>query len=462
MRFDIRVSSDTRPMPHSLPRPGTGHLSRRRFLHSAGAAIALPIVLPGAVLGRSGATGPNGRIVVGMIGSGERANQLADCLLGMTSVQVAAACDPCRPKREALKDRAEQAYAAEREQGSFKGCGSYNDFRDLLTRPDIDAVVITSPEHWHALQAIAAAKAKKDIYLEKAMTRTVAEGQALIKAVRENAVVLQVGQQQRSDPIFRLAVDLALQGELGELRTIQVGVPGNRPGPTVNPQPVPEGLDYDLWLGPAPVAPYQPERLVNMVWMSTYDYCIGYQAGWGAHHVDIAQWGIGPRHGGVVEVESTGRFPTEGICDCPLSWKTQFTYPSGLKMIFASEDHLQNGIRFDGSAARVHVNRARIECGPDAFKSVLNSKLPADYQPGHRDATAAHLENFFDCMHSRRDPAVSVEVGHRVNTACCLSDIATRLQRTLRWDSQQEHFLDDPEANQMLSHPMRPPWSLPG
>ncbi len=445
---------------HSDNHIASGTVTRRRVLQAAGSALAAPIFLPAAVLGRQGAAGPNGRIVLGLIGSGDRAKQLAGPLLGLADVQLAAACDPCRSKREALKHRIEQAYAARREEGSFVGCGSYNDFRDLLAQADIDAVVISSPEHWHALQAIAAAGAKKDIYLEKSMTRTVAEGRALVKTVRDNNVVLQVGQQQRSDPVFQIAVDLALQGELGELRTIQVGVPGNRTGPKVNPQPVPEGLDYDLWLGPAPVAPYQPERLVNMVWMSTYDYCIGYQAGWGSHHADIAQWGNGSQHTGPVEVESQGVFPTEGICDCPLSWKTVFIYPNGVTMTFATEDHLQNGIRFDGSDARVHVNRARIECGPDSFKPVLNARLPAGYQPGHRDATVAHLRNFLDCVRSRQDPAVTVEIGHRTNTVCCLSDVATRLQRKLRWDPDEEQFVGDDEANRMLSHTMRAPWSL--
>ena len=348
--------------------------------------MALPIFIPAIALGRQDTVAPNERIHLGMIGSGDRANQLADCLLGLPDVQMVATCDPSQAKREALKNRAEQAYADRRNDGSFQGCADYNDFRDLLARSDIDAVFVSSPENWHALQAIAAAKAKKDIYVEKAMARTIVEGQALVQAVRENSVVLQVGQQQRNDPIFRLAVDLVRQGELGELHTIKVGVPGNRTGPLVNPQPVPEGLDYDLWLGPAPVKPYQPERLVNMVWMSTYDYVIGYQAGWGCHHVDIALWGHQQQDTGTIEVESRGVFPTEGICDCPLSWHSEFTFADGVKLIFTSEDEQQNGIRFEGSEARVHVNRARIEAGPDAFKPLLESRLPADYKPDHRDA----------------------------------------------------------------------------
>jgi predicted dehydrogenase len=429
-------------------------------LQATSTAMALPIFVPAAALGRPDAVAPNDCIQLGMIGSGERANQLAHVLLGLADAQIVATCDPSQSKRQALKTRAEQAYADRRKGGSFQGCADYNDFRDLLARSDIDAVFITSPENWHALQAIAAAKAKKDVYVEKAMTRTIAEGQALVQAVRENQVVLQVGQQQRNDPIFRLAVDLVHQGELGELHTIKVGVPGNRTGPLVNPQPVPEGLDYDLWLGPAPVKPYQPERLVNMVWMSTYDYVIGYQAGWGCHHVDIALWGHRQREAAPVEVASRGVFPTEGICDCPLTWHSEFTFADGVKLIFTSEDQQQNGIRFEGSKARIHVNRARIDAGPDAFKPILESRLPAAYRPGHRDATPIHLRNFLDCVRSRQDPEVTVETGHHTNTICCLSDIATRLGRKLRWDPAKEQFLDDDEASKMLAREMRSPWHL--
>lgn len=435
--------------------------TRRRFMRTAGAALALPIFLPSSVLGRQGAVAPNERIILGMIGSGDRANQHSRHLVKMTGVQIVATCDPYRQKREALKAFVQNAYAAERGNGTFQGCADYNDFRDLLARSDIDAVVIASPENWHALQAVAAAKAKKDIYCEKAMTRTVAEGQALVKAVRDNKCVFQVGQQQRSDPIFQLAVDLVRKGDLGELRTIKVGVPGNRHGPKVNPQPVPEGLDYDLWLGPAPVKPYQPERLVNMVWMSTYDYVIGSQAGWGCHHVDIAQWGNGTQDTGPIEVESRGVFPAEGICDCPLTWHTEFTYGNGVRLIFASENELQDGIRFEGSKARVHVNRGRITAGPDSFNPVLQSRLPAGYRKNvGRDGTPAHLKNFLDCVRSRQDPVATVEIGHRTNTVCCLSDIATRLKRKLRWDPEKEQFAGDDEANQMLSRHIRAPWSL--
>ncbi len=445
-----------------IPKSTASHRpSRRRFLQAAGTAMAVPLFVPAVALGRADAVSPSDRIHLGMIGSGERANQLADVLLNLPEVQVVATCDPSQAKREALKGRAERTYAEQSDRGSYQGCADYNDFRDLLARSDIDAVVITSPENWHALHAIAAAKAKKDIYVEKAMARTIAEGQAMVQAVRQNQVVLQVGQQQRSDPVFRLALDMVRNGELGDLHTIKVGVTANRTGPPVNPQPVPEGLDYDLWLGPAPVQPYQPERLVNMVWMSTYDYTIGYQGGWGAHHLDIALWGHDPKSAGIVEIESQGVFPTEGICDCPTSWRSDFTLADGVKLIFTTEDQQQNGIRFEGSKARLHVNRARIEMGPDSFKPVLQSRLPADYQHDvHRDATPIHVRNFVDSLRSRQDPEVTVEIGHQTSTFCCLSDIATRLGRKLRWDPAKEQFLDDDEANTMIARTMRPPWQV--
>jgi predicted dehydrogenase len=445
-------------MPEERPQTS----DRRRFLKTVGALAAAPVIVPAAALGRDGHVAANERIAIGMLGSGDRANQLAQPLVQVADAQIVAVCDPSRQKRETLKAFVENAYGSRRTDGSFKGCNDVNGFRDLLVRTDIDAVVIASPENWHALMAVAAARAGKGIYCEKAMTRTMAEGQAVVRAVRENKCVFQVGQQQRSDPIFQLAVDLVRKGELGKLHTIKVGVPGNRTGPAVHPQPVPEGFDYDLWLGPAPTKPYQPERVVNLVWMSTYDYSIGYQAGWGCHNIDVAQWGNGADEIGPVEVESSrGVFPTEGICDCPTSWHTEYLYANGVRLIYASEDEIPMGIRFEGSDARILVNRGRITAGPDSFKPRLQSKLPADYQKNvYRDATPAHLRNFLDCVRSRKDPVATVEIGHRTNTVCQLSDIATRLKRKLRWDPAKERFIGDDEANKMLTRDMRAPWHL--
>lgn len=445
---------------HRFPMQTSCRTTRRTFL-TAAAAAAAPLVVPGSVLGLGGAVSANERISVGMIGSGERANQLTDHLLKLADAQIVAVCDPSQTKRESLRQRVEAAAAERREQGAFSGCADYNDFRDLLARPDIDAVFIASPENWHGLHALAAARAKKDIYSEKAFTRTIAEGQAVVKAVRENKCVFQIGHQQRHDPIFRLAVEMVQQGEIGDLRRIKVGVPPNRTGPMLSPQPLPEGFDYDLWLGPAPVKPYQPERLLNTVWHHIYDYAIGFMAGWGAHHLDIAQWANQADQSGPVEVQCAGVFPTEGICDCPLTWEASYRYANGVEMLFASEEKIPMGIRFEGSRARIYVNRARIECGPDSFQPVLQAKLPSDYQPDvFRDASPAHVRNFLDCVTSRQDPITPVEIGHRTNIVCQLSDVATRLKRKLRWDPEHEQFVGDDEANQFLTRPMRAPWRL--
>ncbi|MBN2293473.1 MAG: Gfo/Idh/MocA family oxidoreductase [Pirellulales bacterium] len=441
----------------------TNHVNRRRFLKgAAAAAVSVPMFVPAAALGKNSQAAAGERITIGMIGSGQRACQLAKHLVDMPDAQITATCDPFLKKRKELKAFFKKAYASRKAKGTFKGCADYNDFRDLLSRTDIDAVVITSPEHWHALMAVAAARAKKDIYCEKAMTRTVAEGQAVVKAVRDNKCVFQVGQQQRSDPIFRLAVDMVREGVLGKLKTIKVGVPGNRTGPAVDPQPVPEGFDYDFWLGPAPLKPYQPERVVNMTWMSTYDYSIGYQAGWGCHNVDIAQWGLDADDTGPLEIESTrGVFPSKGICDCPTSWHTEYRYANDVRVIFASQDEIPMGIRFEGSDARLYVNRGRITAGPDSFKPKLQNRLPAGYkEDAYRDGSPMHVRNFLDCVRSRKDPVTTVEIGHRTNTVCQLSDIATRLKRKLRWDPTKEQFVDNDEANKMLLRKMRAPWQM--
>ena len=207
--------------------------------------------------------------------------------------------------------------------------------------------------------------------------------------------------------------------------------------------------------------PYQPERVVNMVWMSTYDYSIGYQAGWGAHHVDVAQWGNNTDLGGPVEIESHGVFPTDGICDCPTTWHSEMRYANGVRLIYTSLDENPMGVRFEGTTARIYVNRGRITAGPDSFKPHLQSKLPTGYREGtHRDASPAHLRNFLECVRDRKDPVATVEIGHRTNVVCQLSDVATRLKRKLRWDPANERFVGDDEANQMLSRDMRSPWHV--
>jgi len=430
-------------------------VTRRGFLKALPSAAA-PLFVRGSALGKAGGVAASERITVGVIGTGNQGTAHARGLVGMGEAQVVAVCDPFRHKREAAKRVVESAYARARTAGTFKGCAACNDFRDLLGRPDIDAVFIASPEHWHALHSIAAAKAGKDVYCEKALATTIAEGQAMVRAVRRYGRVFQVGTQQRSSGQFRLACELARNGYLGKLHTIKVGDPRGWPGPKVETRPVPEGFDYDLWLGPAPWKPYFPQRVVNLKgWMLTYDYTVGFLSGWGQHEIDIAQWGAGTDHTGPVSVEGRGVVPTEGLNDTAILWHTEHTYANGLRLIFTSDNENPHGIRLEGTEGWVFVNRSGMRADPPSLLKV---------RPGAADVrlyhSSDHRRDFLNCVKTRRDPVCPVEAGHHTYVICNLSDVAIRLGRKLRWDPARQRFVNDDEANRMLSRAMRPPWRL--
>jgi hypothetical protein len=243
---------------------------------------------------------------------------------------------------------------------------------------------------------------------------------------------------------------------LGRLHTIKVGDPYGYAGPKVRQEPVPEGLDYELWLGPAPWKPYFRERLENLKgWMLTYDYTVGFQAGWGQHDLDIAQWGNGDPGAGLIEVEGRAAFPSDGLNDTAVTWHTEYTYPNGVRLIFTSDNENPYGIRFEGTNGWVFVNRSGLQAQPPALLTVRFA--PRDfrlYESRH------HHQDFLDGVRTRQDPVCPVEVGHRSNVLCNLSDIATRLGRKLRWDLARERFPNDEQANRMLARAMRPPWRV--
>ncbi|HUS98625.1 MAG TPA: Gfo/Idh/MocA family oxidoreductase [Hyphomicrobiaceae bacterium] len=440
---------------HDLARAVRAATNRRRFLQSLGTGILAPLVLPGSVLGRDDLAAPSERITVGIIGTGNQGNQHIRILLGMPDVRIVAVCDPVRAKREAARQKVDDAYAQER-RGASGGCTACADFRELAGRSDIDAVFVASPEHWHALHGIAALRAGMDLYVEKALTTTIAEGRALVETARRYGRVVQVGTQQRSSGQFRLACELARNGYLGKLETIRVGDPRGYPGPPIRDVPVPEGLDYDLWLGPAPWKPYFPERLVNLKgWMLTYDYTVGVQSGWGQHDIDIAQWGNGTDHTGPIEIEGHAVFPSDGLNDTAMTWHTEYLYANGVRLIFTSDNENPHGIRFEGTEGSVFVNRGGIWSQPESLVKVhFKSGDVRLYESNN------HHANFLDCVKTRRDPVSPIEAGHHANVICNLSDIAARLGRKLRWDPAKERFTDDDQANRMRTRAMRAPWKI--
>jgi len=341
-------------------------LSRRGFLAGAAAALAAPYVVPASALGAVGRAAPSERIGVGIFGLGDRGTSHLRGLIQNAAVQVLAVCDPFENKREAAKKFAEAAYADRAAKGEYKGCLATSDFRKVLARPDVDAIVIAAPEFWHGLMGAGAVAAGKDVYGEKALTLTVAEGRALVSAVRRHARIYQVGTQQRSDRNFRFACELARNGYLGKVHTVKVAVPGGRALPNAEPKPVPPGLDYEMWLGPAPWTPYNDLKC-SYNWYFIYDYCIGWIQSWGVHHVDIALWGQPSLHASTLEVEGTAVFPKEGLADTSITWKVQARTPEGLNLIFTDDAAQPHGCRFEGERGWVHVVRGGIKAEPESL-----------------------------------------------------------------------------------------------
>ena len=434
---------------------GSRH-SRRRFLAAALSAVAGPRIIPASALGQGNQVAPNERIAVGCIGLGNRGPTLMRAFLGQSDARVVAVCDVNGKQRDKAKHIVDQHYGD-------SGCAAYSDFRELCGRRDIDAVSIASPDHWHVLHSLEAVRNGKDIYTEKALGLSLAQDKALRAACRRYGRVFQWGTQQRSSENFRFGCELVRNGRIGKLHTILVGVPHDFAFPNQPTQPVPDYLDYDLWLGPAPWAPYTYHRCRPWtkkesygIWYHISDYCLGGIGGyWGIHHLDIAQWGHGTDHTGPVEVEGTAKFPEDGLTNCAVSWKVRHTYADGVTMIYTDNKQNKQGVVFQGTKGWVYVRRGRIEAEP---QSLLTSKIgPGEIQllksPGHQ-------RQFLDSIKTRKPTVSGIDVAVRSDTLAHLTDICTRLRRKIRWDPQKEQIVGDVDASRMLNRSMREPWRL--
>ena len=461
------------------------NVSRRDFLRDGAGivlgAMGLAHIIPSSALGKAGNVAASDRIAVGCIGLGNQGGALLRGFLGEPDAQIVAVCDVHATKRQGTLKIVEQHYADRRSTGAYEGCSAYNDFREVVGRSDIDAVVVATPDHWHVPISLAAARAGKDIYLEKPIGLSLAEDRALREVVVRYGTVFQFGTQQRSDFKFRRACELVRNGRIGQLRTIDVWSPSSGSGGSTAPAPVPPELDYDMWLGPAPFVPYTKGRCSNVnpffdspykIWPFISDYCIGWIAGWGIHPLDIALWGAEKELTGAVEVEGTGIFPAEGACDTATNWNVVFRFPAsevtinfkgigGINGPAPAEWQQRysrtgaHGTVFEGTEGWVHIRREHIDAHP---KSLLQSELgPNEIRLYNSND---HIRNFLDCVKSRARTICAIDTAVRVDTLCHLSNIATILGRRLKWDLEEERFGSDTVANRFLVRSMRSPWHL--
>jgi len=417
---------------------------RRQFLKQAAGALAVGAA---AYLVPSRAFGANNRVVTGHIGTGGQGTSNLNQFLKQ-GVSVGAVCDV---------DKSHAAATLRLLEGKGIKPASLGDYRKLLERKDINAVVIGTPDHWHALTAIHACQAGKDVYCEKPLTLTVVEGRKMVEAARANRRIVQTGSQQRSDPKFRLTCELVRSGRIGKVQKVIVGLPRvNFAGPPVPDSDPPPELDYDLWLGPAPKRPYNAKR-VHYLFRFFWDYSGGQMTNFGAHDIDIAQWGLDMDESGPVAVEGTATFHPEKWYETPSTCRLTYTYASGATMLVGQvQKDCPGGATFVGTEGSIHITRARLAAKPaEIAEKPLGDKDVRLYQSSN------HHRNFLDCVRSRKLPICDVEIGHRSATACHLGNIALRLGRKIQWDPQKEQIVgDDDEAARMLSRPYRAPWTL--
>ncbi len=420
--------------------------ARRDFLTKAfavGSGVVLPTLVPSSVLGTNA---PSNRIVMGAIGVGSQGTGDMQGFLSKPEVRMVAVCDVDKAHRDGAKNIVDQQYGN-------SDCKSYLNFRELIGRGDLDAVQLALPDHWHAIPAIEAARAGLDIHGQKPLARSIREGRAICEAVHRYGRVWQTGSQQRSEWKFRRACELVRNGRIGKILKIEVGLPTGG-GTDVKPvMPVPEGLDWNLWLGPAPFSPYR--GVAHWDWRWIMDYSGGQLTDWAGHHIDIAHWGMGWDYTGPVEIEGRGNYPNEGLYNVATEYKFTCKYADGIVMTVANNKQLTQGTKWYGEKGWVYVDRAGLSASDDKIlKEEIGPNEIRLYES--RD----HKQNFLDCVKSRRLTICPVEVGHRSISVGLLGEIAMLTGRKIKWDPQTEQILDDLQASALLGRAYREPWVL--
>jgi predicted dehydrogenase len=428
--------------------------SRRQFIKSILAASTAPLFVPAHVLGADGQTPPSGKITVGVLGVGAQGQPDMRNFLGQADARVTAICDVNRRNIEGARAHIATAY----DRPDLK---VFTDFRELNADRSIDAVLMVLPVHWHSVPALDAILNGKHIYHEKPMGLSFEEARRVRAAVRKKGVVFQFGTQQRSEWRFRLACELALNGRLGKLQEIQVSVPAGKSGPAFSAQPVPDYVDWNRWVGPAPLTTFHEAMLQRDNHENMTQFSLGMISCWGIHHLDIAQWGNGADATGPSTVEGTGEFPRAGGFDAIERWKVRFEYADAAPMVFVSDGTpgFSHGVRFVGSSGWVHVVRGDIKASDEKLLEDPENKVGT--MPLKLAISGDHTRNFLDAIKNGGRAICDIEASVRSDTLCQLALIAVKQGRKLQWNPQSERFVNDDAANARLQpRPFRGEWKL--
>jgi len=425
-------------------------MTRRDALRAVGVGAFTTQLFTGRI------RGANDRINVAFIGTGGRGGDgLIVDFLKHADAQCAAVCDCFADRRKERAKQIEDAYAAKGGGGSYHAVAQIADFRDVLARKDIDAVAIATPDHWHVPILAAAVRAGKDVYVEKPLSPCLDWDFRAREIVNRSGRVFQYGTQQRGALHVRAGCELVRSGAIGELKAIDVKSPSGTPGGKLEPKPVPAGFDYEMWQGPAPERPYCDDRC--LAWggwqrghWHIYDYSIGFLGGWGAHPLDVLDWGL-PRPMVPVEYEGTGLIPTTGLFNTVMNWKVRCTYANGLVMNFMAAE--EDATRFTGTEGWIEIRRRGIESQP---ASLTAGQAVSRFEQFGK----AHTRNFLDAIRGQGTPESPIDAAIRTDLICHLSNIAVRTGRKIRWDPSKEAIIDDSEATKIMDRPLRAPWAL--
>jgi predicted dehydrogenase len=456
-------------------------VSRRGFIKtvtetavtSSIAIRCFPAIVPATMFG---ANAPSNRINIGAIGTGRisRGHDMPG-VWKYDNARIMAVCDLDSKRTEDARKLVNDYYSKKTGK-AYDGVAVYANYRELLKNKDVDAVLISTPDHRHALITINAVEAGKDVYLQKPASLTIAEGRAVSNAVHRSGRIFQIGSQQRSSPQFRYAAELVRNGRIGRLLTVRVGLPVDPSGEAEPEMPVPRNLNYEMWLGSTPPVYYTEKRVHPQDnygrpgWLRCEQFGAGMITGWGAHHIDSAHWAMGTEYTGPVEVSGVAEFPAKGLWDVHGKFKTEAFYDGGVRMIVS--DSFPNGIRFEGTEGWIFVSRGdETVTASDPVAKLKDSKALAASDPKiitsvvgpdeiHLYESKDHHGNWLDCVRSRQQPIAPVEVAHRSCSACLLHHIAMKLKRKITWDPVRERFRNDDEANALLSRPQRWPYGI--